>query len=63
MFDKSYFVMQALIVLGQAVNENGYDYSGDSKVGNQVFPVAMDELANKASLKMNKKKGIVDHGR
>ena len=56
MFDKSYFVMQALIVLGQPVNENGYDYSGDSKVGNQVFPVAIDELANKASLKMNKKK-------
>ena len=56
MFDKSYFITQALLVLGQPITQNGVDFSGDSKVGEQVFQRAIDELSLKAGVKMVKKK-------
>lgn len=56
MFDKSYFITQALLVLGIPIGMNGEDYSGNTLVGQQIFQRAMDDLANITDLKANAKR-------
>lgn len=56
MFDKSYYIQQALILLGFPVRSNGVDHSGNTAIADSIFPRALDELSGVVSLKMNKKR-------
>ena len=56
MYDKGYFIQQALGVLGFPSRANGEDHSGNWALADIAFPRAMDELAGIVSFKMNKKR-------
>ena len=56
MYDQSYYINQALLTLGIPISEAGEDFSGYTTQATQVFQRALDDMAVKTGLKMNKKR-------
>ena len=56
MYDQSYYINQALLTLGIPISEAGEDFSGYTTQPTQVFQRALDDMAVKTGLKMNKKR-------
>lgn len=51
MFNKGYFIKQALMKLGIPIQYNGEDFVGDMKTGDECFQPALDELSNITDIK------------